>query len=56
MGNMRMRTMMTHVLFSEHVRMTYVKIIIISFDLKNITRKIRKMLQTQTFLNNHLLH
>ena len=39
MGNMRMHKIMTHVLFSKHMRMTHDKILIIYFDFRNIIRK-----------------
>ena len=39
MGNMRIHTMMTRVLFLKHMRITRNKIIIIYFDFINIIRK-----------------
>ena len=51
MENMRMHTMMKHVLFSKHMRMTHdkIKILIIYFDFRIIIRK--KIIKTINFFS-----
>ena len=44
-----MHTMMTHVLFSKHMRMTHDKILIIYFDFRHIFRK--KIIKTINFFS-----